>query len=408
MTPIQPRVTVAQIGARHAYAIPSAFAGSGALERFYTDACGNVGLGGCITRVGTALGSRGAAARLASRAVPPSVRPVTRTFERFAWDFARGIAGANPSEGIRARDAAFERFGELVIRSGLGEATHFYSVMNEAGPAAAAAREKGLIVGADVCITPSWDILMRAEQERFPDWERPSPTLAESLGSGVRHFRHMLDNCHVFVSPSQAVTDDLVTNHGVARDKTRLVPYALAPHWFDIVSRPEPKRILFAGSANMRKGIHHLAGAAHRLVPHGYTFVVAGEADERIRSHPDAAALTFLGRVPRRAVAAEFGRADIFVLPSIAEGSAGVTYEAMAAGVPIVVSAAAGSVARDGIDGSVMAEPDAESLAEAIDRIAADRALRARMSGSARERAQEYSWEQFTDRLTAAVEGAAA
>lgn len=405
---VEPRVTVAQIGARHAYAIPAAFAGAGALERFYTDACGNVGIGGLLGRIGTKLGSRRAAARLAARTVPPSVRPATRTFERFAWDFSRAIAGASSAEGIRARDAAFERFGERIARGGFGAATHFYSVMNEAGPAAAAAREKGLIVGADVCVTPSWDVLMRAEQERFPDWERPSPTLAESLGPGVRHFRHMLDNCHVFVCPSQVVADDLVANHGVDPAKTRLVPYALAPHWFDIVSVPEPKRILFAGSANMRKGIHHLAGAARRLVPHGYTFVVAGEADERVRAHPDAAALTFLGRVPRNAVAAEFARADVFVLPSIAEGSAGVTYEAMAAGVPIVVSAAAGSVARDGIDGSVIARPDAEGLAEEIDRIAADRALRAQMSSSARERARDYSWERFAERLTNAVEGAAA
>lgn len=398
------RVTVAQIGARHAYAIPAAFAGTGALERFYTDACGNAGLGGLLARAGTVLGSR-AAARLATRVVPPSVRAATRTFERCAWDFAQVGAGVDPAEVIRSRDAAFERFGERVARGGFGAATHFYSVMNEAGPAYAAARERGLTVGVDVCITPSWDVLMRAEQERFPDWGRPSPTLEESLGSDVRHFRHMLDNCDVFVCPAQTVADDLIANHGVTPGKIRLVPYALAQHWFEIVSKPEPKRILFAGSANMRKGIHHLAGAARRLVPHGYTVVVAGEADERIRSHSDAAALTFLGRVPRSKVAAEFARADVFVLPSIAEGSASVTYEAMAAGVPVVVSAAAGSVARDGLDGFVMSEPEAEGLAEAIDRIASDRALRARMSNSARDRARGYTWERFADRLVGAVEG---
>ena len=167
-----------------------------------------------------------------------------------------------------------------------------------------------------------------------------------------------------------------------------MVPYALAPHWFDIVPNPEPKRILFAGSANMRKGIHHLAGAARRLAAHGYTFVVAGEANERVRAHPDSAFLTFLGRLPRSAMAEEFARADIFVLPSIAEGSAGVTYEAMAAAVPLVVSAAAGSVARDGVEGSVMSLPDAERLAAEIDRIASDRALRVQMSGAARDRAR--------------------
>lgn len=403
MTMIKPRVTVAQYGARHGYAIPAAFAATGTLERFYTDACGNVGIGGLIGRVGVTLGARHATARLAARAVPPAVRPVTRTFERFAWDFSRAIAGADPAEGIRARDAAFERFGELIERGGFGAATHFYSVMNEAGPAAAAARKQGLTVGADVCITPSWDVLMRAEQERFPDWERPSPTLEESLGSGFRHYRHMLDNCDVFVCPSQAVADDLVANHGVAQRKTRLVPYALAPHWFDIVPRPEPKRILFAGSANMRKGIHHLAAAARRLVPHGYTFVVAGEVGEVVRRHPDAANLTFIGRVPRSEIATEFAGADIVVLPSIAEGSAGVTYEAMAAGIPLVASIAAGSVARNGIDGFILDSPNGEKLAEAINQISSDRVLREQMSASARMRARDYTWERFAMRLTNAM-----
>ncbi len=394
-----PRVVTAQFGARHGYAIPAAFAGTDMLERFYTDACGNVGIGGVLARTAARLGRKGAAARLLGRTVPDGVKSRTRTFERFAFEFARNIAGVDTAAGIRARDAAFERFGELIARSGFGEATHFYSIMHEAGPAAAAAREKGLRVGADVCITPSWDVLLRAEQERFPDWGCPSPTLEEALGPGVRHFRHMLDNCDVFVCPSPAVADDLVRGHGVARDKIRLVPYALAPHWFELQTRPEPRRILFAGSANLRKGIHHLTHAAQRLVPHGYSFVVAGEADESVKNHPDAAALTFLGRVPRSEVTAEFARADIFVLPSIAEGSASVTYEAMAAGLPQVVSRASGAVLRDGEDGRVLDTPDGEALADAIDAIASDRERRTAMAESARTYAREFGWDRFASRL---------
>ncbi len=401
-------VTVAQVGARHGYAIPAAFAEDEGLERFYTDACGNAGLGGLASRLGAALGRRKASARLSGRSLPASVQPITYTFERFSLSFARATSITDAQKSIRAKDAAFERFGGLIEKAGFGQATHFYSVMHEAGPAAEAARKRGLIVGADVCITPSWDVLLRAEQERFPDWERPAPTLEESLGSGVRHYRHMLDNCHFFVCPSLAVADDLVENHGAPRASTHIVPYSVSPRWLNLVSATEPKRILFAGSANLRKGIHHFAAAAKQLSPYGYEFVVAGEASETIRGQADCSTLTFLGRVPRSTIDSEFSRADLLVLPSIAEGSAGVTYEAMAAGLPQIVSRAAGSVARNDVDGLVLDDPDGASLAAAIAAISTDRERRECMSKSARAYAQEFGWDMFGSRLRSAARSGAA
>ena len=43
--------------------------------------------------------------------------------------------------------------------------------------------------------------------------------------------------------------------------------------------------------------------------------------------------------------------ADVFVFPSLFEGSAVVTYEALACGLPSIVTPNAGSVVRDGVDG---------------------------------------------------------
>jgi len=59
--------------------------------------------------------------------------------------------------------------------------------------------------------------------------------------------------------------------------------------------------------------------------------------------------LSFLGRVPRDRIHEEFQTADLFVLPTLAEGSAEVTYEALAAGLPVITTKSAGSVVRDGI-----------------------------------------------------------
>ena len=50
-------------------------------------------------------------------------------------------------------------------------------------------------------------------------------------------------------------------------------------------------------------------------------------------------------------VPARMARADVFVFPSLFEGSAVVTYEAIACGLPSIVTPEAGSVVRDGVEG---------------------------------------------------------
>src|SRR5258705_10201873 len=98
-----------------------------------------------------------------------------------------------------------------------------------------------------------------------------------------------------------------------------------------------PGTVLFAGTADLRKGIHYLAMAAEELKCRGrsYESRIAGNVTPKIAQRQECRQLTFLGRVPRDQMQNEFARADILVLPSLAEGSAEVTYEALAAGIPV-------------------------------------------------------------------------
>ena len=61
-----------------------------------------------------------------------------------------------------------------------------------------------------------------------------------------------------------------------------------------------------------------------------------------------------LGRVSHAEMPAWMRQADVFVFPSLFEGSAVVTYEALASGLPCVVTAESGSVVRDGLEGFVV------------------------------------------------------
>ena len=209
-----------------------------------------------------------------------------------------------------------------------------------------------------------------------------------------------------FVCPSQVVRDDLTGNWGVEPSRTAVVPYGVNPQWLDILPRPIRARILFAGTAELRKGIHYLGMAAEQLKSRGYDydFRVAGNVTNRIAERTENRRLTFLGRVPRERMHQEFEQADIFVLPSLAEGSAEATYEALASGLPVVTTASAGSVVRHGVDGLIVPERDATALADAIVQIVEDRALRERMSVAARERAEDYTWDRYGVRLIAALQ----
>jgi glycosyltransferase involved in cell wall biosynthesis len=89
-----------------------------------------------------------------------------------------------------------------------------------------------------------------------------------------------------------------------------------------------------------------------------------------------------------------------------------VANEAMHAGLPVVASeavgAAAGGLVRDGRNGLVVPERDAEALADALRAMVAEPDLAAGLGQQAREDAREYDYSRMADAFEAAVERAVA
>jgi glycosyltransferase involved in cell wall biosynthesis len=104
--------------------------------------------------------------------------------------------------------------------------------------------------------------------------------------------------------------------------------------------------------------------------------------------------ITFAGRLTSDAVAAALGEADVLAAPSVPtrggkrEGIPVVLMEAMATGLPVVASRLSGipELVTDGVDGLLVAPGDAGALADALARLAADPAMRARLGAAGRER----------------------
>ncbi|MEQ8819533.1 MAG: glycosyltransferase [Sumerlaeia bacterium] len=402
-----PRYLAVQLGARRRYAVPAALAREGMLETLYTDACGNLGLGRLAACLPKAL--RGAALEsLASRQIPAELLDKTVSF---AWREMRGAALGSLTRDRdrrgRLRDAAAHGAGPAMIRRGVGRATHVYSMLGQVITFVEYARSRGLTVVSDFFIMPSGQAITIREARDYPMLaEPPPPDLAEAR---MGYVQRVADATDYAICPSERVADDLSETLGFPREKSFVVPFGVPESALAIENEPEPGRVLFAGTADVRKGIHYLAQAANvmKIAPSPLAFRVAGNVTERVRAycHEIAPQMRFLGRLPYSAMLEEFRRADLFVLPTLCEGSAGAVYEALGAGLPVVTTAAAGSIVRDEFEGRIVPERDPHALAEAIAEIAADRDLRTRLASNAKNRAREFSWNRYAEHLASVLRG---
>jgi glycosyltransferase involved in cell wall biosynthesis len=175
-----------------------------------------------------------------------------------------------------------------------------------------------------------------------------------------------------------------------------------------VLGKGDRFRVLFVGYLTLLKGFRHLLTAWERLkLPGAELYLRGGTGDrpcrcilEDFRRRVEFTQDLDYGPVPYH----EF---SVLVLPSISEGFGLVVPEAMAAGLPVIVTENVGAsdCVREGIDGFVIPPADPEALAERIETLYRDRERLAEMGRAARARAAEYSHETFRRRYVEAVGG---
>lgn len=171
-----------------------------------------------------------------------------------------------------------------------------------------------------------------------------------------------------------------------------------------------PLRVICVARLIERKGQHHLIEAIKRLaddgVPVALELVGTGDAEPAnealARRLGVADRVRFAGYVPRERIAAAFAGAHVFALPSYNEGMAIAALEAMASGLPVVLTRTGGTeeLVEEGVNGLTFDWADVDALAAHLRRLAADRALVRRMGLASRERALQFSWEAIAARYS--------
>ncbi len=246
---------------------------------------------------------------------------------------------------------------------------------------------------------------MEEEFGLWQDWEgKPAELRINRVNEREQEEWEIADGIHV---GSEFVAEGL-QKCGVTKDRLLVVPYAINIEQYkpskQIIENDKIK-ILFFGSVSIRKGIQYLYQAFQYLDPTKYSVKVAGGIYlNPAVVHNLTEKFDLLGIIPMQDVPALLNWADVLVLPSICEGSALATYEALASGVPVITTPNAGSVVRNDIDGFIVPIRDSAAISEKLDVLYHDRDLLGYMSRNARKYAEEnLSYPVFSERFIQAI-----
>ena len=191
---------------------------------------------------------------------------------------------------------------------------------------------------------------------------------------------------------------------GFPADRLVVLPRAVDLGKYVPVERTERDRfrVLFVGAVGLRKGFLDLARAWRDLALPGGELLVVGQVHDEIvpllKRYREDPTIRFVGHVSGGA-ARFYGQADVFVFPSIVEGSANTNYEAMAAGLPVITTPNAGSVVRDGIDGFIVPIRDPDAIKERLFLLYENREMARAMGKSGQVRMASSSWETYESRV---------
>jgi glycosyltransferase involved in cell wall biosynthesis len=218
------------------------------------------------------------------------------------------------------------------------------------------------------------------------------------------------------ITPSEYAKGELVSRLGLAPEKITAIPHGIDAERFQDASRDEellagydlPERFLYYGAnAWPHKNHARLIEALGRASDMDIELVLTGNPHGREAEFRAADRVMHLGFVPADVVPALMRRSEGLIFPSLYEGFGFPPLEAMAAGRP-VISSTRGALAEN-VEGAVVEiDPEeVDSIAAAIDAVAAGDAILEQLRSEAAARAARYSWRTSAERHRAVYEGAA-
>lgn len=233
----------------------------------------------------------------------------------------------------------------------------------------------------------------RAYGEEYEKYGYDNPV--GRIDSGVECFEYQLAD-NVIVSSEYAAKT--FQAHGIDAEKVHVVPFECGIGRFDGLQDQSPDdtfTVCTATTVDLARGVHHLLQAWESFAD-GKDDVhlrVAGNKAERfpqalydrVEARSDT---TFHGYI--NDVGSLYAESDVFVLPSIADGGPCGPLEAMASGLPVVVSETMGVEmdVESGTSGYVVPRSDPDAIVDRLERLYGSPELQQRMGTAASEHAR--------------------
>lgn len=244
-------------------------------------------------------------------------------------------------------------------------------------------------------------------------WTHPEWHAKRTLVGFVPLWEKTAERASRFLCVSQATARELLRGYPETASRVRVVPNGVDPEFLPVAQGPALEKtrrryaagrryILYLGTLEPRKNVESLVLACERLWGQRRSrpdLVLAGGAGwktfaltRRIARSPFRDKIHVTGYAPREVARELYQAAELFVYPSLAEGFGLPALEAMACGIPVVVSTAE-ALQEIGGDAVLYAAPhDIAGLAQQMKRALEEEDTRGRLRAAGPERAARFSW----------------
>lgn len=210
------------------------------------------------------------------------------------------------------------------------------------------------------------------------------------------------------ISVSAFSADMIAAAYGLDRAAVAVAPNGVDENLFRPLPGVEREsgRLLFVGSTeDKKKGVRYLLEALAALPPEFRLVIVDGRrypgrvyAAGLVERLGLAERVEFKDRITNDELVAEYNRAELMVMPSLFEGFGLPALEAFATGTPLVAAAAGALPEVVGEAAVKVPARDGSAIAEAVMRLHADPAERARLAAAGRERVRSgFTWDRAAE-----------
>lgn len=215
-----------------------------------------------------------------------------------------------------------------------------------------------------------------------------------------------------FIAVTSQFTKQSLLEHGIAETRILLTPLGVDTTHYVPAATPPPDdtfRVVYVGQICIRKGIHYLLDAWQRLGLKQAELILVGDVVAELQADVQCA-LAQNSTITLRPYADDpvpvYQEATICICPTLEDGFGLVVLEAMACGVPVIITAHTGAkdCVRPNLDGFIIPPYSAEAIADTLAYCSQHRATLHAMGRQARQQAEQFPWARYQDGIVQHVQ----